>query len=93
MIEIVFSFFVFPRERLLPRGGPRNFVCVKNSILNDPIYAQVMLATEDETTFSESKEVLESLCYEGRVLVSSRAVAASAFSNLLFFFEKIRKRL
>ena len=53
-----------------------------------------MLATEDETTFSESKEVLESLCYEGTVLVSSRAVAASAFSNLLFFcfFEKIRRR-
>ena len=45
-----------------------------------------MLATEDETTFSESKEVLESLCYEGTVLVSSRAVAASAFSILLFFF-------
>lgn len=44
-----------------------------------------MLATEDETTFSESKEVLESLCYEGAVFVSSRAVAASAFSNLLFF--------
>jgi hypothetical protein len=59
---------------------------LKNSILNDPIYAQVMLATEDETTFSESKEVLESLCYEGTVLVSSRAVAASAFSILLFFF-------
>jgi len=63
---------------------------LKNSILNDPIYAQVMLATEDETTFSESKEVLESLCYEGTVLVSSRAVAASAFSILLFFFRKIR---
>ena len=45
---------------------------------------QVVLVTEDETTFSESKEVLESLCYEGERIVSSRVVVTRAFTKRIF---------
>ena len=45
---------------------------------------QVVLVTEDETTFSESKEVLESLCYEGECIVSSRVVVTRAFTKRIF---------
>ena len=81
------SFFFSPlHHRLILREGtaPPAFKNQSLTIKYPFSHHQVVLVTEDETTFSESKEVLESLCYEGERIVSSRVVVTRAFTKRIF---------
>ena len=65
-------------------GGADVMTFVRSLRPGFPKGLKVVLVTEDETTFSESKEVLESLCYEGECIVSSRVVVTRAFTKRIF---------
>jgi hypothetical protein len=80
-------FFFSPlHHRLILREGtaPPAFKNQSLTIKYPFSHHQVVLVTEDETTFSESKEVLESLCYEGERIVSSHVVVTRAFTKRIF---------
>ena len=80
-------FFFSPlHHRLIEREGtaPPAFKNQSLTIKYPFSHHQVVLVTEDETTFSESKEVLESLCYEGERIVSSHVVVTRAFTKRIF---------
>ena len=53
---------------------------------------QVVLVTDDETTHSESKKVLESLRYEGRWKNSSRRGARRAVFSRMYSIELVTSR-
>ena len=53
---------------------------------------QVVLVTDDETTHSESKKVLESLRYEGRWKNSSRRGARRAVFSRMHSIELVTSR-
>ena len=53
---------------------------------------QVVLVTDDETTHSESKKVLESLRYEGRWKNSSRRGARRAVFSRMYSIEFVTSR-
>lgn len=81
----------FSRWFLWVGGGPLHLRGTDRSrVLVDT--EQVVLVTDDETTHSESKKVLESLRYEGRWKNSSRRGARRAVFSRMHSIELVTSR-